>query len=86
MGGPFPWPRFDKSSVWYAKGYYSRTLSETPEILHFRRPDIPIKIPRKRFRNPLICAIELNEELIRNNLTRKQLAERYGISSDRVSQ
>lgn len=30
--------------------------------------------------------MELNDELVRNNLTRKQLAHRHGISSDRVTQ
>ncbi|MCD6587531.1 MAG: hypothetical protein J7K88_03175 [Candidatus Fermentibacteraceae bacterium] len=28
----------------------------------------------------------MNDELVGNNLTRKQLAERHGISSDRVTQ
>ena len=28
----------------------------------------------------------MNDELVLNNLTRKQLAERHGISSDRVTQ
>jgi len=30
--------------------------------------------------------MELQEELVRDNLTRKQLAERHGITSDRVTQ
>jgi transcriptional regulator with XRE-family HTH domain len=30
--------------------------------------------------------MELQDELVRDNLTRKQLAERHGISSDRVTQ
>jgi hypothetical protein len=34
----------------------------------------------------LIVAIELQEELVRDDLTRKQLAERHGIISDRVTQ
>lgn len=72
--------------LWYAEGYYTRTIEDIPEILRFRRPDIPIIKPRKRFRNPLMVAIELQEELVRDNLTRKQLAERHGISSDRVTQ
>ncbi len=40
----------------------------------------------KRYRNPLIYARELQEELKRDNLTRKQLAERHGVSSDRITQ
>ena len=72
--------------MWYAEGHYSRTFSDTPEILRLRRPDIPIIAPRKRFRNPLIIAMELQYELVRDNLTRKQLAERHSITSDRVTQ
>jgi transcriptional regulator with XRE-family HTH domain len=34
----------------------------------------------------LIVAMELQEELVRDNLTRRQLAERHGITSDRVTQ
>jgi hypothetical protein len=30
--------------------------------------------------------MELQEELVRDNLTRKQLAERHGITSDRLTQ
>ncbi len=30
--------------------------------------------------------MELQDELVRDNLTRKQLAERHGITSDRVTQ
>jgi len=71
---------------WYAEGYYSRTIEETPEALRFRRPDIPIIKPKKTFRNPLIYAMELNQEMVRDDLTRKQLAERHGITSDRVTQ
>ncbi|MCK5131632.1 MAG: hypothetical protein KAR40_05710 [Candidatus Sabulitectum sp.] len=33
-----------------------------------------------------MVAIELQEELVRYNLTRKQLTERRGISSDRITQ
>ena len=50
--------------------------------------DIPSEKSKneKLYRNPLIYAKELNEELIRENLTRKQLAKRHGVSTDRVSQ
>jgi len=30
--------------------------------------------------------MELNEEMVREELTRKQLADRYGVSSDRITQ
>jgi hypothetical protein len=40
----------------------------------------------KKYRNPVIYARELQEEMVRDNLTRKQLAERHGVSSDRITQ
>jgi hypothetical protein len=49
----------------------------------FREP--PGK-PRKTYRNPVIYARELHAEMVRDNLTRKQLAERHGVTSDRITQ
>ncbi len=40
----------------------------------------------RKYRNPVIYAEELQEELVRDDLTRKQLAERHGVSSDRITQ
>lgn len=40
----------------------------------------------KKYRNPVIYAQELHEEMVQDNLTRKQLGERHGLSSDRVTQ
>lgn len=34
----------------------------------------------------MIYARELQQEMVRDNLTRKQLAERHGVSSDRITQ
>jgi len=52
-----------------------------------KRPDIPDMQPNtKTYRNPILYARELHQELIRDNLTRKQLAQRHEISSDRVTQ
>ena len=43
--------------------------------------------PSKRvYRNPIIYAGELEKEMVRDNLTRKQLADRYGVTSDRITQ
>ncbi len=39
-----------------------------------------------KYRNPVIYAKELNDEMVRDSLTRKQLAERHGVSSDRITQ
>ena len=40
----------------------------------------------KRYRNPVIYAKELQKKMLRDNLSRKQLAERHGVSSDRITQ
>ena len=38
------------------------------------------------YRNPVIFARELQTEMVRDQLTRKQLAERHGVSADRITQ
>ena len=45
-----------------------------------------VKPSKKNFRNPIIYAQELHDEMVRDNLTRKQLAKRHGVSSDRITQ
>jgi hypothetical protein len=45
-----------------------------------------VKPEKKTYRNPVIYAQELQDEMIRDNLSRKQLAERHGVSSDRTTQ
>jgi len=42
--------------------------------------------PRKTYRNPVIYARELQQEMVRDGLTRKQLAERLVVTSDRITQ
>ncbi len=44
------------------------------------------KPAKKTYRNPVIFAQELHDEMVRDNLTRKQLAKRHGVSSDRITQ
>jgi hypothetical protein len=44
------------------------------------------KQPRGPFRNPIIFARELQAEMLRHNLTRAQLGQRHGITSDRITQ
>ena len=73
-------------TCWHAESEYTRTSVKPPKALHIRRLSIPEYRPKKTYRNPLIYAKELNDELVRENLTRKQLAERYKITSDRVTQ
>ena len=45
-----------------------------------------LKPESKKYRNPVIYAQELHDEMVRDNLNRKQLAERHGVSSDRITQ
>lgn len=45
-----------------------------------------VKPSKRIFRNPIIYAEELHDEMVRDNLTRKQLAKRHGVSSDRITQ
>ena len=40
----------------------------------------------RKYRNPIIYAKELHDEMVRDDLSRKQLAERHGVSSDRITQ
>lgn len=42
--------------------------------------------PRKTFRNPMIIALELAEELKHEGITRAELARRHGVSKARVTQ
>ena len=44
------------------------------------------KLPESVYRNPVIYATELLSEMVRGNLSRKQLAERHGVTSDRITQ
>ncbi len=63
----------------------TRTRSGASFSLKTLRPDIPI--PRRGpYRNPLLYARELQLEMIRHNLTRVQLGQRHGITSDRITQ
>jgi len=41
---------------------------------------------KKTYRNPIIYAQELQDEMVRDKLTRKMLAQRRGVSSDRITQ
>ena len=63
----------------------TRTGSGATFSLKTFRPDIP-KPRRGPYRNPLIFARELHEEMLRHNLTRVQLGQKHGITSDRITQ
>ena len=45
-----------------------------------------VKSSKKVYRNPVIYAKELHDEMVRDKLTRKQLGKRHGVSSDRITQ
>jgi len=63
----------------------ARTRSGPTFSLKTFRPDIPI--PRRGpYRNPLIFARELHDEMLRDNLTRVQLGQQHGVTSDRITQ
>ena len=71
--------------------WYTNTMSIRTAYLPIIKLVTPCNICRyspapKRYRNPVIYAQELQEEMLRDNLSRKQLAERHGLSSDRITQ
>jgi transcriptional regulator with XRE-family HTH domain len=44
------------------------------------------KLPESVYRNPVIYAKELQQEMVQDGLSRRQLAERHGVSPDRITQ
>ena len=72
---------------WYTGLVSSRTQAKHTYTLSIRRPDLSkVKPETRKYRNPVIYAQELHDEMVRDDLTRKQLAERHGVSSDRITQ
>ena len=72
---------------WYTGPVSSRTQAKHTYPVSIRRPDMSKARPESRkYRNPIIYAKELHDEMVRDNLTRMQLAKRYGVSSDRITQ
>jgi hypothetical protein len=72
---------------WYAEHPLTRTSSGAVVILSGRLfPENSKSIPRRTYRNPVIYARELQKEMVRDNLSRKQLADRQGVTSDRITQ
>lgn len=75
------------SVCWYTGPVASRTQAKHSYAIITRRPDLSkVKPESKKYRNPVIYAHELHDEMVRDNLTRKQLAEKHGVSSDRITQ
>ncbi len=78
---------FDWTRGWYTGLVSSRTQAKHTFPVCIWRPDLSkLKPETKKYRNPVIHAQELHDEMVRDNLTRKQLAERYEVSSDRITQ
>ena len=72
---------------WYTGLLSSRTHTKHTYPVCMVRPDMSKARPESRkYRNPIIYAQELRNEMVCDGLTRKQLAERHGISSDRITQ
>ena len=65
----------------------SRTHTKHTYPVCISRPDLSkIRSESRKYRNPVIFAKELHDEMVRDSLTRKQLAARHGVSSDRITQ
>jgi len=66
----------------------TRSKFSTPDFTIIRiLPDIESEPkPRKTFRNPMVLALELAEELKRDGISRAELARRHGLSRARVTQ
>ncbi len=76
-----------RPNIWYAGLLSSRTQTKHSFPVSIQRPDLSkVRSDSKKYRNPIIYAQELHDEMVRDNLTRKQLAERHGVSSDRITQ
>lgn len=78
---------FDWTRGWYAEPRATQTLAGDTYPVIFQRPDLSkAKHESRKYRNPVIYARELHNEMVRDNLTRKQRARRHGVSSDRITQ
>ena len=72
---------------WYTGLWSSRTQTRHTYSIVIKRYILqPARLPSKIYRNPVIYAQELQKEMLRGNLTRRQLGERHGVSSDRITQ
>jgi len=79
--------RFSKLGCWYTKPDARQTRTTRLFAIRIARPDLPARpAPTRLYRNPVLFARELAVELERDHLTRQQLADRHGISLDRVIQ
>ena len=74
-------------ALWYTGLVSSRTQTKHTFPVLIGRPDLSkVRSESRKYRNPVIYAQELQDEMVCDNLTRKQLAKRHRISSDRITQ
>jgi hypothetical protein len=76
---------FMNRTGWYADLFAVRTPQTLSIPLSATMRQCPIP-PIKLYRNPVIYARELQDKMIREHLSRRQLGDRHGISSDRITQ
>ncbi len=72
--------------MWHAGLRLTRTKTAIYTLICIRPEALLTHSNSRTYRNPLVYAKELHDEMVGDNLSRKQLAERYGITSDRVTQ
>jgi len=70
-------PRSATRSKFSSPGF--TIIRSLPTTLHEMKP-------RKTFRNPMVLALELAEEMKRDGISRAELARRHGMSRARVTQ
>ena len=78
--------RISFSKIWYTNPTTIRTRFAPLIMLYETVAFQKRKPPESVYRNPVIYARKLLDELTRDNLTRKQVADRYGVTSDRITQ
>ncbi|MBD3369445.1 hypothetical protein GF402_03670 [Candidatus Fermentibacteria bacterium] len=69
--------------MWYAKPNSRRTA---PIPLLLLTTTLIEQIESKTYRNPVIYAQEIRDEMKRLGLTRREMGKRLGVSSDRITQ
>ena len=72
---------------WRLGSLSARTYSSPVIIITYPLPDANYNSkPRRIFRNPLVVAMELAQEMRREGITQAELARKHGISRARVNQ
>ena len=72
---------------WRLGSLSARTFSSPIIILTYALPETHSNSkPRRKFRNPLVVAMELAQEMRREGITQAELAREHGISRARVNQ